>query len=134
MLPLIQNKMAHKEMKLKIKEENKQILLATFGYHLPVINKNIQFQYTTKKSGRNNAFGTIDFQNPIKPNVSNNSFEFNRNVIKTQYSKKNYNYNNNIMNNIPFIPKKTKYLSVIPNKSKYISPYSQKIMSNNLLL
>lgn len=121
---------------MKIKEESKQILLATFGYQLPLINKNTNLEYITKKNGRNNAFGLNDFQCLIKPNISNNSFELNPKIIKTQYqySKKNNNYNNNLINNIPLIAKKTKYPSVLRVKSKYISPYSQKIMSNHLLI
>ena len=73
----------------------------------------IFYKKIQNKAG-SNYFNSNEFKNSIKHNLSNQSLEIN---INTQYSKKNAGSMSKKMNEL---------------KKHYVSPYSQKIISNNL--
>jgi len=79
---------------------------------LPPINKVNDGNSKNAKAG-SNFFGSNEYKNQIKHNLSNQSLEI---QINTQYSKNNQN-----------MSKKMHEL-----KKNYVSPYSQKIMNNNV--
>ena len=68
-----------------------------------------------------NFFNSNEYKNQIKHNLSNQSLEI---QINTQYSKNNQNMSKKVNFRCKF--------KMNELKKNYVSPYSQKIMNNNV--
>lgn len=76
--------------------------------------------YDIKVKAGSNFFNSNEYKNQIKHNLSNQSLEI---QINTQYSKNNQNMSKKVI---------ISFIQMHELKKNYVSPYSQKIMNNNV--